>query len=844
MTQGSAPGATVRSAIAAGGPVPERRPPPVLIDAIAERLRLWPQGVLVSCDESGRFQEASYEQLWRRSLAIAAGLEAQGIGAGRILALAVRSALDFTAAAWAGLRLGCTLLPLSGRAAQGRGEALAQVLAAVSEAVVLAEAGARAGEVAGRLGLTHFPLEDLERAGADAAEVPPRAVRGPACLLPTSGSTGRVKLAALPEAVLIRRQLQRQPPAPDAADCRLLAFDADSITGMSVLFLGASRQVLVSPSAAAGRPALLAEAVEAHRVTLMVLTCSLAGLMAEAVNRSPPGQDLSSLRQVNFGAEAVDAAVAARLTDALARFGAQEVPIVAAYGSTETGNLAAGARIARPAIGAAVGPLSHGPPSRGVTVRIVGEDGAVLDEGEVGAIEALAPGFLFSGYWGEDSATAAAFSPDGWYRTGDLGALNDGQLSLHGRVKEMIISRGAKHALADIDSALQAALRDTLPARADERVLSFSQRRPGEASEQLAAVMFSAAPLSAAETTALEPALRSAAARRFGLGLKAIAYAPAGRLPLGPNGKVMRRELAMLLPSLTAAGPEALDEGVVEARGWLEILWRQVLASAGPVLPDSDFFALGGDSLASAQLFAALETRLERRIAPDAFFARPTFANLEALVGAWSAAEPGAESHPAGLPERLQVRMEAWPGSRPTRDRLLAGLNLSGSKPPLYWVFQGGEEFAALAEALGPGQPLCGFRSGHLVFRYSQDNVEEIARRYVDDLLEAHPEGPFSLGGNCQGGILALAMAGRLAELGRAPELLVLMEWTFRLRPYAGPVLFLHGVATQAPPGPTAAQLPGGFQTRPIPGAHGGFFWRGNVEGLAALLSEHLTAAA
>ncbi len=836
MSEGPLPGAAARPAIAAGGPVPDRHPPPVLMEAIAERLGLWPQGLLLGWDESGRFREASYEQLWRRSLAIAGGLQAEGIGPRRILALTVRSALDFTAAAWAGLRLGCTLLPLSGRAAQGRGEALAQVLAAVSEAVVVAEAGARANEVAARLGLTHFDIEALEAAGAGSPEAPTGALEGPACLLPTSGSTGRMKLAALPEAVLIRRQFQRQPPASDPGECRLLAFDADSVTGMSVLFLGASRQLLVPPGTAAARPALLAEAIEAHRVTRMVLTCSLAGLLAEAVGQAGPAWDLSSLRQVNFGAEAVDAEVAARLTDALARCGAEEVPIVAAYGSTETGNLAAGARIARPAPGAGSGPLSHGPPSRGVTVRIVGEDGAILTEGEVGAIEALAPGFLFSGYWGEDSATAAAFSPDGWYRTGDLGALDDGQLSLHGRVKEMIISRGAKHALADIDSALQAALRETMPGRRGDRVLSLSLRRPGEATEQLAAVIFTADPLGPAQTGALEPALRAAAARRFGLGLKTIAYAPAGRLPLGSAGKVMRRELEMLLPSGLAGSDAAAEPGPV-AEGWLESLWRQVLASSGPARPDSDFFALGGDSLASAQLFAALETRLERRIPPDAFFARPTFANLQALVGAWSTEATASAPEQAQLHERLQVRMAAWPGSRPTGDGLMAGLNLSGSRPPLFWVFQGGKEFAALAEALGPDQPLYGFRSGHLVFRYSEENVDQIARRYLQDLLEACPDGRFTLGGNCQGGILAMAMARRLADLQRPPQLLVLMEWTFRPSPYPGPVLFLHGADSPAPPR-TPDQLTGGHATRIIPGAHGGFFWRGNVEGLAEILAE------
>lgn len=812
----------------------------MLIDAIAERISLWPEGMLWSSDGSGRVHEASCAALWRRSQEIAAGLADRGIGPGRILALAMPSALDFTAAAWAGLRSGCTLLPLAGRAAQGRGEALAQVLAAVSEAVVLAEGGARAGEVAGRLGLTHFAIEDLDAAGAPGAQ--PQAITGPACLVPTSGSTGRMKLAALPEAVLIRRHFQRQAPAADAAEGHLFAFDADSVTGMSVMFLGSPRQMLIPPSVAAGRPTLLAEAVQAHRLTRIVLTCSLAGLLTEALERSDRAFDLSSLRQVNFGGEAVDAVVAARLTRALQQHGAVEVPIVAAYGSTETGNLAFGARIPlAKATGPAAPALSHGPPSRGVTLRIVAEAGVVLEEGEVGVIEALAPGLTFSGYWGDDSATAAAFSEGGWYRTGDLGALDDGQLSLHGRVKEMIIARGAKHALADIDTALQAALRQALPDRGGDRALSLSQRRPGEATEQLAAVVFSASPLGGGEAEALEPALRSAAAQRFGLGLKTIAYASADRLPLGPGGKVMRRELAMLLPAPELTAQDSANEPPAPTGGWLEDLWRQVLASSGPALPDSDFFALGGDSLASAQLFAALETRLERRIPPDRFFAKPTFANLEALVSAWSAAEPAAS--PAPLHDRLQVRMEAWPGSRPTPDRLLAALNVTGSKPPLFWVFQGGEEFAAMAEALGPDQPLYGFRSGHLVFRYSEDNVRDVAGRYVDDLLETHPEGHFCLGGNCQGGVLALAMARRVADLGRRPDLLVLMEWTFREQPYPGRVLFLHGEASPPPPPSARRELAAGFDARVIPGAHGGFFWPGNVERLAAILSEGLAEA-
>ncbi len=835
----------------AGEPLPsEDGAPATLIEAVARRLQRWSGGTMWTCDDSGGLQAEAYEALWRRSLGLSAGLAAREVGAGRIVALALASALEFVPAFWGCLRADCVILPVSGRARQARGEALAQILAAIPEPVVLAEAGSRAGETARRMGLTTFTLDDLEGMTIPGAPPAPATLRPPgraACLLATSGSTGRVKLAALDEPTLIRRRILRVPLTADPEDAQLMVFDLDSVTGVDAVCLPGPRHGLIPPAIVAGRPLVIAEAIQTQRVTRLNLTCSLAGLIADALEGSDRQWDLSSLKRVTMGAETVDRHVVARLARALGRHGAGELELLGAYGTTESGALARAAVISpAPTPEEAAGPLSLGGPPVGVTLRIVNDAGAVMHGGEVGQIEAQAPGLMFSGYWGEDGATAAAYSPGGWFRTGDLGALVDGRLDLHGRAKDVIIARGAKHVLSDIDAALQGALRDALPSRAEgARLLACHIRRSGDATERLGAVVFSAEGLGAGERKMLEPALRRAAAGRFGLALEALAYAPIGRLPLGPGGKLMRRELSALLPVASFRAGAAQAASSAGDDDWLEALWAQVLACPRPIAPDCDFLELGGDSLAAAQLFAALETRLARRIKPDSFFESPTLANLSRLVESWTGAGPAEEeTRSADLYDKLRVRMAPWPGSRPTRDRLLAGLNLSGSKPPLYWVFQGGEEFAALAEALGPGQPLCGFRSGHLVFRYSEDNVEEIAHRYVDDLLEAHPEGPFSLGGNCQGGILALAMAGRLAELGRAPELLVLMEWTFRLRPYAGPVLFLHGVATQAPPGPTAAQLPGGFEARPIPGAHGGFFWRGNVEGLAAILSEHLAASA
>jgi malonyl-CoA/methylmalonyl-CoA synthetase len=86
-------------------------------------------------------------------------------------------------------------------------------------------------------------------------------------------------------------------------------------------------------------------------------------------------------------------------------------------------------------------PGSVGPPLPGVSVRIVGEDGAVLGDNEVGEVEMRSP-LLFAEYWRRPDATAAAFH-DGWFRTGDVGVRSaDGYYTLRGRRGDLIISGG------------------------------------------------------------------------------------------------------------------------------------------------------------------------------------------------------------------------------------------------------------------------------------------------------------------------------------------------------------------------------------------------------------------
>ena len=87
-------------------------------------------------------------------------------------------------------------------------------------------------------------------------------------------------------------------------------------------------------------------------------------------------------------------------------------------------------------------PGTVGVPLPGTAVRIVGESDVSVRDGDVGELQVKSP-HLFAGYWRRDDATAAAFTTDGWFRTGDLGVRStDGYFTLRGRTGDMIISAG------------------------------------------------------------------------------------------------------------------------------------------------------------------------------------------------------------------------------------------------------------------------------------------------------------------------------------------------------------------------------------------------------------------
>jgi malonyl-CoA/methylmalonyl-CoA synthetase len=95
-----------------------------------------------------------------------------------------------------------------------------------------------------------------------------------------------------------------------------------------------------------------------------------------------------------------------------------------------------------------------GLPLPGVGLRVRSEQGADGAAGEVGGIEVQGPS-IFKGYWRMPEKTAEELTPDGWFKTGDVGLIDaDGYVTIVGRNKDLIISGGYNIYPAEVEGYL------------------------------------------------------------------------------------------------------------------------------------------------------------------------------------------------------------------------------------------------------------------------------------------------------------------------------------------------------------------------------------------------------
>jgi cyclohexanecarboxylate-CoA ligase len=329
-------------------------------------------------------------------------------------------------------------------------------------------------------------LDDLI-AGATAAEI---ALTSPHpddafVLLYTSGTTAQPKgVPATYRQFLSNARLSAGALGLDMESRLLSAAPFTHLYGLysihMTLYAGAG--IVVLPSFV---PVELAAALRLGRPTaLFAAPAHLAACLAQGLLDRDA---VSSLRFAMASGSVCPVSVAAAMQDLM-----ESGRFIQLWGMSE---LQAGT-FSRPEDAAATRLATAGRASPGTELRVAGADGAVLPAGREGELQ-VRGGSVFSGYLNNALANAMAFTADGWFRTGDLARLDsDGNLTITGRIKELINRGGVKINPADTELVLsqhpavqQCALVPVPDDVLGERICCVLDVRPGQERPSLPGIL-------------------------------------------------------------------------------------------------------------------------------------------------------------------------------------------------------------------------------------------------------------------------------------------------------------------------------------------------------------------
>ena len=443
-----------------------------------------------------------------------------------------------------------------------------------------------------------FELRGPDRSAPAAA--PSRGDDEVALVLHTSGTTSRPKIVPLTQRNICRSAANIASSLRLTPEDRCLnvmpLFHVHGLIGALFASLSAGASVVCLPGMREGGFIAWLEEFRPSWYTA-VPTIHEAVLREIARHRGVTAKH--QLRFVRSSSAPLPTRLAAELEAALG------VPVIEAYGMTEAAHQIA------------INPLPPLPRKLGsvglaaggeVTIR--GEEGRLLPAGETGEIVIRGDNVMRS-YESAPEANQAAFI-DGWFRTGDLGRLDeDGYLTITGRLKEIINRGGEKVSPREVEEAL-------LEHGAVRQAAAFAVSHPTLGEDVAAAVVLKAG------ASAAEDELRGFLFGRLPDYMIPTRVVIVDEIPKGSTGKIQRLGLADRLADRLATkfvAPRGDTETLVAA------LFAEVLGIEQVGATDN-FFALGGDSLRGGQVLARLRARRGLTLPPAALFRMPTVAEL------------------------------------------------------------------------------------------------------------------------------------------------------------------------------------------------------------------------
>jgi amino acid adenylation domain-containing protein len=408
--------------------------------------------------------------------------------------------------------------------------------------------------------------------------------------------------------------------------------------------------------------------------------------------------------------------------------------------STETGPISASIIERHTVLSEARVPVGRA--VRDVEVFLVDDQGRQVENGCDGRI-AVRSAYLRQGFWRRPDETREKFrvdpsAPDTRiFITNDLGRfLPDGTLEHLGRADRVIKIRGLRVDLEEVEATLRAA--DLFEEAA---VTTFEHITDGP---QVAICVVPRSKMGCSSH-----ACRQVVQQLFPLPSRLMIVE---ELPRLASGKIDRVNLSKKASETFAETTRPRDDSIDAIEFQLVQIWEKVLA-VGAIGTTDDFFALGGDSLAAATMFAAVEKFLGINLPTSTLLEAPTIKELSEIIRC------------GGLGET---------------DLRLVTLRLGGTGPPLYYVpYASGNalEFHNVARYLTNDQPVFAFRPAGFNGRSPPPrSVEEMAKSYIETMRVHQPCSPYYICGASFGGVVAFEMARQLEAGGGEVAFLGLLD--------------------------------------------------------------------
>ncbi|KAH7915035.1 atromentin synthetase [Hygrophoropsis aurantiaca] len=705
--------------------------------------------------------------------------------AGSIVVVYLTEHEDNMAAVWACLLAGyvpCLQPALSAQQAHKEGH-VAHIKNLFSSATWLTnEVGAE--QVSSIKGLEIHLLSDLRVAAKNynvsaswiAREVVPEEE---AILFLTSGSTGFSKAVVHTHQTIIAACYAKGSDYDLTPETKVLNWVGfDHVAGslemhIAPLLFGAS-QLHVHASAILADPLRFLRLIDEKSINIAFAPNFLLAKLTrdlEKKNELHGAFDLSSLKRVNSGGEAVVSKTAQSFAATLKTLGQDSskvsFTVSPGFGMTET------------CAGCVYGPvdlstsipkhefLELGRPIPGCEMRIVDpEDGRTLrSDGESGELQVRGP-MVFVRYYNNPEATASSFVEGGWFRTGDVGIIESGVMRLSGRIKDTVIVHGVSYGIPELETHLQ-----TVEGVTHSFLAAAPYRAPGQDTEGFVIFYSPSFDLNdkdaSTKLSATHTALKDISVKMITLPPQLIIPIPVNQMEKTTLGKLSRaRLLAQFKQGALAKHTARAEELLSEARGATFITPSSASEKAlaniyagifnlgeNEVSASDNFFELGGTSIDVIRLKREAEAHFELPEVPIIqILKHPIVASLANYVDALRNKDGKQQEYDPIVP-----------------------LQLTGKKTPIFFVHPGVGEvliFVNLAKYFQNERPFYalrarGFEPGQPMFT----SMDEMVSCYAAAVKRTQPVGPYAIAGYSYGGVVAFEVAKRLEAMGEEVKL-------------------------------------------------------------------------